>query len=210
MKNTVISEKEWEYADVILKAKMAMDPELAKAHLYASVAHSAAGQTRKYTGEPYMVHPYAVAQLLCWYGATNDQLAAAFLHDVVEDTEVTEDHLSAHFNPGIVKLVMEVTEPDDKEHWGRPGRPDRATRRALEAKRRTTISGHGQDISCADSMSNACDVVDVAKADYARTYLTELKARTKGLTEASWKIRNAALVMFDEQLARLEPVADAA
>lgn len=62
-----------------------------KAYYFAMAAHAAVGQKRKYTGEPYIVHPVEVCDIIThnveW---SNDEMCcAALLHDVVEDTQVT-------------------------------------------------------------------------------------------------------------------------
>lgn len=55
----------------------------------ATAAHEGIGQVRKYTGEPYINHPAAVAELVSSVPHTPEMLAAAWLHDTVEDTPIT-------------------------------------------------------------------------------------------------------------------------
>ena len=55
------------------------------------------GQFRA-SGEPYIIHPVAVADLLREIGASSSVIAAGFLHDVVEDTDVTPEQLEEYFN----------------------------------------------------------------------------------------------------------------
>ena len=59
-----------------------------RARLFATAAHEAAGNVRKYTFEPYIVHPAEFVEILKGVPHTDEMLAAAWLHDVVEDTEV--------------------------------------------------------------------------------------------------------------------------
>ncbi len=66
------------------------------------------GQFRA-SGEPYIVHPVAVADLLRDIGASSSVIAAGFLHDVVEDTDVTPDQLEGYFGPEVRALVEGVT-----------------------------------------------------------------------------------------------------
>ncbi len=66
------------------------------------------GQFRA-SGEPYIVHPVAVANLLRDIGASAPVIAAGFLHDVVEDTEVTPEEIEAHFGAEVRALVEGVT-----------------------------------------------------------------------------------------------------
>lgn len=66
------------------------------------------GQFRA-SGEPYIVHPVAVADLLREIGASPSVIAAGFLHDVVEDTDVTPEHLEGFFGVEVRGLVEGVT-----------------------------------------------------------------------------------------------------
>jgi guanosine-3',5'-bis(diphosphate) 3'-pyrophosphohydrolase len=75
----------------------------------AAKAH--AGQKRK-SGDPYITHPVAVAGILAELGMTPPTLAAALLHDTVEDTEYQLDSLRADFGDEIAMLVDGVTKLD--------------------------------------------------------------------------------------------------
>ncbi len=66
------------------------------------------GQYRK-SGEPYICHPVAVADLLCDLGGSAAMIAAGFLHDVVEDTEVTIEEIENRFGGEVRQLVEGVT-----------------------------------------------------------------------------------------------------
>ncbi|CAN5185198.1 GTP pyrophosphokinase [soil metagenome] len=80
-----------------------------RAYTAAELAHR--GQERK-SGEPYISHPVAVAQILADLGIGPKTLAAALLHDTVEDTQYTLDHLRADFGEEIAMLVDGVTKLD--------------------------------------------------------------------------------------------------
>lgn len=79
---------------------------LASAFDFAFQLHE--GQYRA-SGEPYICHPVAVADLLRDIGASAGVIAAGFLHDVVEDTAVTPEELEAHFGAEVRALVEGVT-----------------------------------------------------------------------------------------------------
>ena len=64
---------------------------------------------RRKSGEPYVTHPLAVAMVLAQLGMDDVTLSAAILHDVVEDTGVTLDDLSAAFGPDVAAIVDGVT-----------------------------------------------------------------------------------------------------
>ena len=80
-----------------------------RAYIAAERAHS--GQMRR-SGEPYITHPVAVAQILADLGIGPKTVAAALLHDTVEDTDYTLDHLRNEFGDEIAMLVDGVTKLD--------------------------------------------------------------------------------------------------
>lgn len=72
---------------------------------------------RKGSDTPYFAHPAAVAVILLRAGFTDDNmLAAALLHDVVEDTPCTIDELAAEFPPEVVQYVAALSEQKTDEH----------------------------------------------------------------------------------------------
>ena len=79
---------------------------LSKAFHYANNAHL--GQSRK-DGTPYITHPIAVARIVAELKLDTDAMAAALLHDIIEDTDVTHDELAKEFSPAIADLVEGVT-----------------------------------------------------------------------------------------------------
>ena len=80
------------------------------------VAHRAhEGQTRK-SGDPYITHPVAVATILAEIGMTPTTLAAALLHDTVEDTDYSLDQLREDFGSEIAVMVDGVTKLDKIEY----------------------------------------------------------------------------------------------
>lgn len=82
---------------------------LVRAYHYAEQAHS--GQKRA-SGEAYFIHPCAVAQILIELGLDSATVAAAFLHDVIEDTPVTEEDIRRDFGEEVLLLVSGVTKLD--------------------------------------------------------------------------------------------------
>ena len=80
-----------------------------RAYAVAERAHD--GQKRR-SGEPYITHPVAVAQILADLGIGSKTVAAALLHDTVEDTEYSLDQLRADFGDEVAMLVDGVTKLD--------------------------------------------------------------------------------------------------
>src|SRR5690606_32597843 len=72
----------------------------------ARTAHE--GQFRK-TGEPYIIHPVAVAHVIADLGMDEDSICAALLHDTIEDTGVTADRIEELFGKDIRAMVEGVT-----------------------------------------------------------------------------------------------------
>ncbi|MCI6059453.1 MAG: bifunctional (p)ppGpp synthetase/guanosine-3',5'-bis(diphosphate) 3'-pyrophosphohydrolase [Clostridiales bacterium] len=84
--------------------------ELKAAYDFSAAAHE--GQKRQ-TGEPYFIHPCAVVNVLVDLGFDDvSTLVAAFLHDVLEDTQVTADELEQKFGKEVLELVEGVTKLD--------------------------------------------------------------------------------------------------
>ena len=120
---------------------------LARADAFAAGAHS--GQTRKGGNIPYIVHPRGVKFLLEQAGITHaPTLAAALLHDTVEDTPVTSPQLEQEFGAEIAKIVAELT--DEK------GMP-RVARHALQAQHASSMSLSASCVKIADRTYNLRD-----------------------------------------------------
>lgn len=108
---------------------------LRKAYALARTAHE--GQFRK-GGEPYIMHPVAVATIIAEdFMMDANSVAAGFLHDVVEDTDTTIDDIRREFGDDVAFLVQVVTKP--KSHA--PGQADLAKqennfRQLLDSMRR--------------------------------------------------------------------------
>ncbi len=95
----------------LLEDVAAYNPEfdrelLERAFLFASEAHE--GQQRR-SGEPFIAHPVGVARVLADLHLDDSTLAAALLHDVVEDTDLTIEEVRAEFGEEITRLVEGVT-----------------------------------------------------------------------------------------------------
>ena len=82
---------------------------LAAAYRFSEAAH--AGQTRQ-SGDPYISHPLAVAEILADWRLDGQTLMAALLHDVTEDTSVTKDEISDNFGRPVAELVDGVSKLD--------------------------------------------------------------------------------------------------
>ncbi len=112
----------------------------------ASEAH--AGQIRNGAGGiPYIEHPLAVAQLLAEHGWSDEVLAAALLHDVVEDSDTTVAELREQFGAAIAGLVAALSDDESisdwrqrkTEHRGRISEADREAQAIYGADKLTNV-----------------------------------------------------------------------
>ena len=148
-----------------------------KAQIYAIAAHSAVKQVRKYTGEPYYVHPGEVAQIVASVpGSTPDMVAAAWLHDVVEDTGCTFTDIHMAFGidiAGLVSWLTDVSKPEDG---------NRAVRKAIDREHTARAPAEAQTIKLADLISNSKSIMQ-HDPNFAKTYLEEKRLLLEVLTK---------------------------
>ncbi len=82
---------------------------IARALEFSIKAHA---EQKRATGDPYVIHPIAVAEIVAEWGLGSDVIAAALLHDVVEDTEMTTHDIEKEFGAKISELVNGLTKLD--------------------------------------------------------------------------------------------------
>lgn len=80
-----------------------------KARKFGSKAHS--GQVRKYTGEPYFTHCESVAEMVLHFTRDDEAIAAALLHDTVEDCDVSIEEIAEEFGETVAEYVWYLTKP---------------------------------------------------------------------------------------------------
>jgi (p)ppGpp synthase/HD superfamily hydrolase len=158
-----------------------------KAQVYAMAAHAAVGQKRKYTGEPYIVHPAEVAKIVAGVpGSTPDMVAAAWLHDVVEDTGCTYTDIHMAFGADIAALVgwlTDVSKPEDG---------NRAVRKAIDREHTAAAPAEAQTIKLADLISNSRSIM-AHDPEFARVYLAEKRALLEVMTRGDAGLRERAM-----------------
>ena len=148
-----------------------------RARVFATAAHAAVGQLRKYTFEPYIVHPAEVVEILKTVDHTPEMIAAAWLHDTVEDTGVTLELVRREFGDTVADLVGWLTDVS------RPDHGNRAQRKAVDRAHTAQAPAEAQTIKLCDLISNTRSIVEHDEK-FARTYLAEkrllLEVMTKG------------------------------
>lgn len=143
-----------------------MDKQIVKAEMFATAAHAAIKQKRKYTGEDYIVHPREVAELVEKAGGSSEMIQAAWLHDVVEDTGVEIEIIRAIFGEEVAMMVDGLT---DKS---RPEDGSRAIRKMIDRARLASQPPDVQTIKLADLCSNTKSIVE-HDPKFAKVYLAE-------------------------------------
>ena len=138
--------------------------QLDKAIQFATKAHE--GQTRKYTGEPYIVHPLSVMEIVKTVDHTEEMLMAAVLHDTVEDTDVTLQDIDREFGPVVAQLVEELTDVSKPEDG------NRAFRKGLDREHSAQASAQGQTIKIADLLDNTKSITEHDE-HFAKVYMKE-------------------------------------
>lgn len=140
-----------------------------RADRFAETAHAAVGQLRKYTGEPYIGHPRAVASLVLTVTDDDVVLAAALLHDTVEDTEATLADIEREFGAEVASLVENLTDVSQPEDG------NRRVRKEIDRQHTAKADVRAKTIKLADLIDNTRSIV-AHDHDFARVYLSE-KAR---------------------------------
>jgi (p)ppGpp synthase/HD superfamily hydrolase len=148
------------------------------ARIFATAAHAAVGQLRKYTHEPYWTHTREVAAMVAALpGATEAMVAAAHLHDVVEDTGVTMETVRDEFGPEVANLVSWLTDVS------KPSQGNREFRKSIDRAHTAQASAEAQTIKCMDLCSNTRSIAQ-HDARFARTYLVEKRLLLEVMTRA--------------------------
>ena len=159
---------------------------LERAYEVARAAH--AGQTRKGDGTPYIGHPVRAARLCRDHGGSDSVVAAALLHDVIEDAGVSADQIECRFGAEVRALVVALTE--DKTILGYEQRKT-THRRQVEA-----AGVQAATIYMADKLANLRDMREL----YARS-----GESSADRFKASLDLRLALWVGDADMVARVAP-----
>ncbi len=135
-----------------------------RARSLALLAHR--DQLRKYTHEPYWLHCREVAFLVEAAGGTEEMIAAAWLHDVVEDTEIEANEIFRDFGTEVGEMVMDLTD------ISRPSDGNRAARKEIDRKHTAAASPKAKTVKLADLISNSTSIARYDK-DFAVVYMRE-------------------------------------
>lgn len=163
--------------------------------VFAANAH--AQQTRKYTGEPYICHPICVAAILKGHGFSDNVIAAALLHDVVEDTLITNREIIEWFGEEVGALVAAVTD------ISKPQDGNRAIRKEIDRRHIASGTLESKAIKLADLIDNTRSIVQHDKG-FAKIYLKEKALLLKVMDDAHPVLLDLARRVLVEALAQIE------
>lgn len=162
---------------------------LSRARVYAIEAHNRINHRRKYSLEPYDVHLKDVVEILLTVTDDEEIIAAAWLHDIVEDTPATFLDLEKEFGPQVAQLVSEVTDVSV------PANGNRATRKALDRAHLAKASWRGKTIKLADLIDNCRDICS-HDPEFAKVYLTEMSGLLEVLSAGHPVLFNKAMELM--------------
>ena len=146
-----------------------------RAKVFATAAHAAVKQVRKYTFEPYIVHPAEVASIVATVPHTDVMLAAAYLHDTVEDTGVSIVDIQKEFGNEVASLVSWLTDVS------KPEQGNRAVRKAIDREHTAMAPAAAQTVKLADLIANSRSILAHDPA-FAKVYLEEKRMLLEVLT----------------------------
>lgn len=174
------------------------DDLIKQARAFAVQAHQRIGHKRKYSNQPYDVHLADVANLVSEVVDDAEMIAAAWLHDTVEDTPVTLDEVEARFGPSVAELVEELTDVS------RPGDGNRAVRKEIDRQHLAQASGRAKTVKLADLIDNCRDITRHDQR-FARVYLVEMAALLDVLEDGSDVLHKRARKLHARSMEKLGP-----
>lgn len=164
---------------------------IAEAEAFATWAHAQAGNTRKFVGGPYICHPAEVAEFVSRFTDDPVAIAAAWLHDVIEETGRTKGELVDLFGAEVGETVWWLSDDPSIKHLPRAQRLEVNVVRLADAPDRVHL------VKAGDIWSNARNIAEL-NPRFARIYLPE-KARVMSvLTRAPADLLNEVWSVMTE------------
>ena len=162
------------------------DSLINRAKQYAASAHEAVNQVRKYTNEPYIIHPATVASKVKQVTDDPRVIAAAWLHDTVEDTNVTLEDIKNEFGLKIHDLVESLTDISKSSDG------NRKIRKELDRQHTKQASPEAKTIKLADLIDNAHSILSEDRK-FAKVFIQEMKLLLEVLSEGDTSLYEEAL-----------------
>jgi len=156
---------------------------------FATKAHE--GQVRKYTGEPYVMHPIAVSIIVANVIDDTEMQVAAILHDTVEDTDTTIRDISFEFGCRVATMVRDLTDVS------KPSDGNRKVRKEIDRIHLSRISDNSKTIKLADLIHNSSSIL-CADAAFAKVYMQEKRELLKVLVGGDEQLHAQATLIVEE------------
>lgn len=166
------------------------------AKLFATERHGAINHVRKYTGEPYINHPAAVVEILKTVRHTEEMVAAAWLHDTVEDTDTTLLEIKDIFGLEVSMYVEMLTDISV------PGDGNREVRKRIDREHTAMAMPSAKTIKLADLIENSVSIIE-RDPKFAKVYMREKALLLNVLKEGDsilWKIADAIVKRYIQRV----------
>ena len=173
-----------------------MDDLVERAREFATNAHQRIGHQRKYSKQPYHVHLEAVAKRVASVIDDPEMIAAAWLHDTVEDTPATLEDIEEYFGASVAELVEELTDVS------KPSDGNRAQRKSIDRQHSAQASARSKTVKLADLIDNCKDITRHDER-FARVYLVEMGALLKVLGDGDRTLFSEASKLHAKHVERL-------
>ena len=150
----------------------------------ALAASTHAGQTRKGSTIPYIVHPVHVSVILIRYGFPEDVAIAGLLHDIVEDQDYPLSAIEARFGPAVAEMVAAATER--KKEAGQSRRWEDRKQEALDHMRHASTDAVA--VKAADVLCNSRTMAAAVRREGASVW----EHFSRGPEQSMWYYRSMA------------------
>ncbi|MCL2484277.1 MAG: HD domain-containing protein [Firmicutes bacterium] len=170
--------------------------DLEKALYFAKIKHE--GQTRQ-GGEPYVTHPIRVAEIIKEnkVGAKyhDELIAAALLHDTMEDTETSYQELKRNFGEMVASLVLELTDPKYTQRY--------LGKKEYMTKKMGQMTSYVLTLKLADRLDNLRDMKN-ATEEFRQRQLTDTRYILENLDVEYTNSQQKLVALVREELAKYE------
>ena len=183
-------------AAMTLRSDSTAESLVQRACRFAIQAHRRIDQRRKYSKQSYEVHLKAVADLVATVSDDQEMIAAAWLHDTVEDTPATLEDIEREFGTGVARLVSDLTDVS------RPGDGNRAARKAIDRVHTAQAAVQAKTVKLADLIDNCRDICSHDER-FARVFALEMAALLEVLTDGDERLLKQAHKTLEKCAAQL-------
>lgn len=164
---------------------------ISRARTFANEAHVRIDQRRKYSGQPYATHLKAVSDIVASVTDSSAAVAAAWLHDVVEDTSATIEDIAEIFGGDVAALVNALTD------ISRPSDGNRKKRKAIDREHLAKAPALAKTIKLADLIDNCADICH-HDPRFGRVFLAEFALLLPVLREGDSRLFSRAEKLLEK------------